>query len=107
MQEYEVWLETDQISTGYAPCRYRVPFDARRGLPDTLALTSHPSHPSLTLVVLPPSSFPMPLLLVLSTDTFSSQAAIARVSALIEAKKEKKATPPKKVRGKKAKTFFG
>ena len=49
----------------------------------------------------------MPLLHVLSTDAFFSQAAIARVSALIEAKKEKKATPPKKVRGKKAKTFFG
>ena len=42
VQDYEVWLETDQTSAGYVPCRYRVPFDARRGLPDSLALTFLP-----------------------------------------------------------------
>jgi large subunit ribosomal protein L28e len=33
-------------------------------------------------------------------------ATLARVSALIASQKEPKAAPPKKVRGKKAKTFF-
>lgn len=46
--------------------------------------------------------------LILLVDDFTNlptfQAAIARVSALLVAKKEKKAAPPKKTRGKKAKT---
>ena len=39
VQDCMVWVETDQIFTRHAPCRYRVPFDAPRGLPDSLALT--------------------------------------------------------------------
>lgn len=105
MQDHLVWTEVDQTSPGYEPCRYRVPFDFRRGLPDTLALTS-----------LPYVSFFLPLLFIVSVPILARlhdisraniptfQAAIARVSALLVAKKEKKAAPPKKTRGKKAKT---
>ena len=39
VQNRVVRVETDQISLGHAPCRYRVPFDAPRGSPDSLALT--------------------------------------------------------------------
>ncbi|KAG2116316.1 ribosomal L28e/Mak16 [Suillus cothurnatus] len=45
------------------------------------------------------------------TDEYSrldtSVAALGRSSALLAAQKEKKASPPKKVRGKKAAAFFG
>lgn len=105
MQDHLVWTEVDQTSPGYEPCRYRVPFDSRRGLPDTLALTLLPyislSSPCFLLF---PSLFQSSLDAVACTNLPTFQAAIARVSALLVAKKEKKAAPPKKTRGKKAKT---
>jgi hypothetical protein len=82
-------LGADQTLVDISPCRYRVPFIARRG-----SIRLFGDYIPFSSSLCAPSN---------GTDTFAcSQAALGRVSALLQAQKEPKPTPPKKLRGKKA-----